>query len=307
MAAILAGGAKMAGGVPVAGRRRCGARSKREPGNFCARYVAPGKTRCNLHGGKSTGPRNPARLTPERLAAMHEGRRRWARGLKATGQRSPCGGDFTKSAKEKAERARLHKNLARKVNEAMFRANPELIAKASCRLAEATMRLAEATHLEKLEKPFDTFGSGQGRGFSENGGVSAGLPELQERIGMAAGSVPERYLDTWAWLQCQRPWGVTEARWRQAIDDAGKFLDQLGQSFVKLYFSLALRRPALCMSAWLSTAAMTFETVSSIVSNCNRISANSSSVRPRYLPKCWSVEATCVSIEPIRLSSSVTC
>jgi hypothetical protein len=51
-------------------------------------------------------------------------------GLKATGQKAPCGGDFTKSAKEKAERACLHEDLARKANEAMFRANPELIAKA---------------------------------------------------------------------------------------------------------------------------------------------------------------------------------
>jgi hypothetical protein len=115
----------------------------------------PGKTRCNLHGGKSTGPRNPARLTPERLAAMHEGRRRWMKGLKATGQRSPCGGDFAKSAKEKAERARLHEDRARKANEAMFHANPELIAKAFDRLADATMRLAEATHLEKFARPCD--------------------------------------------------------------------------------------------------------------------------------------------------------
>jgi hypothetical protein len=37
---------------------------------------------------------------------MQEGRRRWVKGLKATGQKAPCGGDFTKSAKEKAERAR---------------------------------------------------------------------------------------------------------------------------------------------------------------------------------------------------------
>jgi hypothetical protein len=152
MAAILAGGAKMAGGLPVAGRRRCGARLKREPGNFCARYVAPGKTRCNLHGGKSTGPRNPARLTAERLAAMHEGRRRWMKSLKAAGRKAPCGGDFTKSAREKAGRARLHEDRARKANEAMFHANPELIAKAFDRLA---MRLAEATHLEKFARPGD--------------------------------------------------------------------------------------------------------------------------------------------------------
>jgi hypothetical protein len=136
-------------------RQRCGARLRHAPGNFCARYVAPGKTRCNLHGGKSMGPRKPARLTPERLAAMREGRRRWVKGLKATGQKAPCGGDFTKSAKEKAERARLHEDRARKANEAMFRADAELVAKAFDRLAEATMRLAEATHLERLARPGD--------------------------------------------------------------------------------------------------------------------------------------------------------
>jgi hypothetical protein len=49
----------------------------------------------------------------------------------------------------------LHEDLAHKANEAMFRANPELIAKAFGRLAEATMRLAEATHLEKFARPCD--------------------------------------------------------------------------------------------------------------------------------------------------------
>jgi hypothetical protein len=145
----------MVGGLSVAGRRRCSAHLQHKPGHFCARYVPPGKKRCNLHGGKSTGPRKPARLTPECLAAMQEGRRRWVKGLKATGQKAPCGGDFTKSAKEKAERARLHEDRARKANEAMFRANPELISKAVDRFAEATMRLAEATHLETLARPCD--------------------------------------------------------------------------------------------------------------------------------------------------------
>jgi hypothetical protein len=86
---------------------------------------------------------------------MHEGRRRWVKGLKATGQRAPCGGNVTKSAKEKAERSGLHEGRARKANEAMFRANPELISKAFDRFTEATMRLAEATHLEKLARPCD--------------------------------------------------------------------------------------------------------------------------------------------------------
>jgi hypothetical protein len=45
---------------------------------------------------------------------------------------------------------------------------------------------------------------------------------------MAIGSVPERYLDAWARLQCQRPIGIDEPRWRQAIEDAGLFLDGWG-------------------------------------------------------------------------------
>jgi len=42
------------------------------------------------------------------------------------------------------------------------------------------------------------------------------------------GSVPELYLDAWARLQCQNPMRVSDAEWRQAIDDAGRFLDQWG-------------------------------------------------------------------------------
>jgi hypothetical protein len=54
--------------------------------------------------------------------------------------------------------------------------------------------------------------------------------ELEERKGMAmAACVPERYLDAWARLQCQRPAQIAEAVWRQAIDDAGRFLDQMGK------------------------------------------------------------------------------
>lgn len=41
-------------------------------------------------------------------------------------------------------------------------------------------------------------------------------------------SVPECCLDGWVRLQCQQPANVTEARWRQAIDDAGRFFDQWG-------------------------------------------------------------------------------
>jgi hypothetical protein len=76
------------------------------------------------------------------------------------------------------------------------------------------------------EKPFDSFGSDKGKGFSDNEGLPA---ELQERIGMAAGSVPERYLDAWARLQVRQPATVTETQWRQAIESAARFFGQWGK------------------------------------------------------------------------------
>jgi hypothetical protein len=50
---------------------------------------------------------------------------------------------------------------------------------------------------------------------------------------MAMASVPERYLDAWARFQLQCPGGVTEQAWRQAIDDAGRFLDEWGKLAVE--------------------------------------------------------------------------
>jgi hypothetical protein len=62
-------------------------------------------------------------------------------------------------------------------------------------------------------------------------GASApeGEPEDRKAKAMAADSVPERYLDAWATFQLQCPGGVTEQAWRNAIDDAGRFLDQWGK------------------------------------------------------------------------------
>lgn len=42
------------------------------------------------------------------------------------------------------------------------------------------------------------------------------------------GGVREPYLDGWARFQCQKPAGVEEARWHQAIEDGGLFLDNWG-------------------------------------------------------------------------------
>lgn len=40
--------------------------------------------------------------------------------------------------------------------------------------------------------------------------------------------MPESYLAGWARLQVQTPLGVSEAMWRQAINDVGQFLDAWG-------------------------------------------------------------------------------
>ncbi len=52
---------------------------------------------------------------------------------------------------------------------------------------------------------------------------------IDERAGMAADSVPTVYLDAWAVLNCQRPAPVSDATWRQALDDGGLFLDAWGK------------------------------------------------------------------------------
>ena len=54
--------------------------------------------------------------------------------------------------------------------------------------------------------------------------------EIEERKATAMGSVPDRYLDFLAQFQSQCPGGVSEVRWRQVVDDAGRFLDAFGAS-----------------------------------------------------------------------------
>jgi hypothetical protein len=61
--------------------------------------------------------------------------------------------------------------------------------------------------------------------------------ELEERKGMAMDRVPEAYLDAWAQLQVQKPVAVPDAEWRQAIDDAGRFLDQWGTRAVEFQWT----------------------------------------------------------------------
>jgi hypothetical protein len=66
-------------------RRRCDARAKHKKARaagklrglhpFCRKWAVPGKRRCHLHGGLSTGPKTPAGKAAS-LAARLEGRRR---------------------------------------------------------------------------------------------------------------------------------------------------------------------------------------------------------------------------------------
>jgi hypothetical protein len=53
--------------------------------------------------------------------------------------------------------------------------------------------------------------------------------EIEERAGLASDRVPSPYLDAWARLCHQKPAGVSEAEWRQALDDGGRFLDAFGR------------------------------------------------------------------------------
>jgi hypothetical protein len=51
---------------------------------------------------------------------------------------------------------------------------------------------------------------------------------FDERASLAADGVPPVYLKEWARLNCQKPASLSEAEWRQALDDGGRFLDAFG-------------------------------------------------------------------------------
>jgi len=51
---------------------------------------------------------------------------------------------------------------------------------------------------------------------------------IEERAGLASDRVPAVYLDAWSRLNCQKPASVSDAEWRLALDDGGRFLDAWG-------------------------------------------------------------------------------
>ncbi len=58
--------------------------------------------------------------------------------------------------------------------------------------------------------------------------------EIDERAGIASDSVPALFLDAWARLNHQKPFAVSEAEWRRALDDGGRFLDAWGEDAAAL-------------------------------------------------------------------------
>jgi hypothetical protein len=52
---------------------------------------------------------------------------------------------------------------------------------------------------------------------------------IEERAALASDRVPACYLEAWARLNHRNPTRVSEAQWRIAIDDGGRFLDQWGR------------------------------------------------------------------------------
>jgi hypothetical protein len=60
------------------------------------------------------------------------------------------------------------------------------------------------------------------------------LDVIEERAALAADHVPAVYLDVWARLNCQKPAPVSEAQWRLALDDGGRFLDACGSEAADL-------------------------------------------------------------------------
>ena len=67
--------------------------------------------------------------------------------------------------------------------------------------------------------------------------ASQPVPEIEERAGLAADSVPPVYLDAWARLNCRRLGGVTEGDWLRALDDGGRFLDGFGEKAAEIGWS----------------------------------------------------------------------
>jgi hypothetical protein len=81
---------------------------------------------------------------------------------------------------------------------------------------------APAELTELTEGAFVGFVSDQGSPFCEDESA------IEERAALAADRVPACFLDAWSRINHQKLATVSEAEWRLAIDDGGRFLDAWG-------------------------------------------------------------------------------
>jgi hypothetical protein len=137
-------------------KQRCGARVRHRHG-FCRKWPVPGKERCRLHGGRSTGAVT-ADGKARSLAAMRAGRQRWleeTRAKKAAGEieRFPGGRKsgsrwFTPRMREKRAMAEMQEfrgvDAHRSQRPPRRRGRPpmnDLLMRAKARIAELRAKL----------------------------------------------------------------------------------------------------------------------------------------------------------------------
>jgi hypothetical protein len=146
-------------------RQRCDARAKhtsaykagkiRGLNPCCRRWAVPGKTRCHLHGGHSTGPKTPEGKARS-LAARLEGRRRRIAELALQGKKingGHNGGRPRKDGQPMQRRTRTHQQI---LDALAALAPPDLtphqqeIAAQITAEAEARKALAEQREISRL-------------------------------------------------------------------------------------------------------------------------------------------------------------
>lgn len=80
---------------------------------------------------------------------------------------------------------------------------------------------------------FEGFEGSQGGRFcrieaGEDAHSESNKDAIEERAALCADAIPAIYLDAWARLNHQKPASVSDAEWRQALNDGALFLDAWG-------------------------------------------------------------------------------
>jgi hypothetical protein len=149
-------------------KQRCGARVRHRHG-WCRRWPVPGRTRCRLHGGASTGAVT-AEGKAKANAAREAGRQRWLQGMRAKkaageidrfpgGRKSGPGWIMARMwAKRQLAAAEARRAEAQAAREALRppprrRGRPRLIARLQAQTLRALAQLPEHSPLLANFKP----------------------------------------------------------------------------------------------------------------------------------------------------------